>query len=348
MLLPAVDHPERAVEVAHRMRRALVDPFRHGEISFDVDVSIGVALYPSHGLDVETLLQRADVAMYLAKETGSGVEVYAADRDRHSAARLEMLGDFRTALDEGRVAVHYQPKIDLRTGEVSGVEALLRWPHPQRGLLAADEFLPMAEQAGLTRVITPYVLDAAMAQAALWWAAGVEVPVAVNVCARDLYDGHLADVVGACIAKHRLPGRALALEVTESILMTDLPRAGQTLHRLAALGVGVSLDDFGTGYSSLVHLKRLPVCEIKVDRSFVRRMSAHADDAAIVRSIVDLGAALGVRVVAEGVEDLASFERLSDLGCDAAQGWYVSHALPADEVTAWLQAGRVVAAARLD
>jgi len=336
VLLPAIDHPGRALDVAQRMRRALSEPFRRGELTFDVDVSVGIALCPQHGDDVAALLQRADVAMYLAKETGSGVEVYAPDRDRHSAARLEMLGELREALARGEVVVHYQPKIDLRDGAVSGVEALLRWPHPTRGLLSAAEFLPMAEQAGLTRVITPYVLDAATAQAARWWQTGVRVPVAVNVSARDLYDGHLAEVVGECIARHGVPGNALALEVTESVLMSDLARAGETLHRLAALGVGVSLDDFGTGYSSLVHLTQLPVSEIKVDRSFVHRMAAHAGDAAIVRTIVDLGSALGVRVVAEGVEDSDAWDRLAVLGCDAVQGWYVSDALPADEVTAWL------------
>jgi EAL domain-containing protein (putative c-di-GMP-specific phosphodiesterase class I) len=239
----------------------------------------------------------------------------------------------------------------LRTGDVVGVEALLRWRHPERGMVPPDEFIPLAEQTGLMRVVTQFVVDTALAQLAEWWNQGLRVQAAVNVCARDLYDREFADFLRDRLAAHGVPPRALMVEVTEGVLMADPGRAATTLLSLADVGVGVSLDDFGTGYSSLVHLKRLPVSEVKIDRSFVMRMDVHEDDAAIVRSIIDLASALGLRVVAEGVETQEAWDRLAVYGCDAAQGWYLSKAQPPEQITAWLrefghdaQAGRSSAA----
>ena len=268
--------------------------------------------------------------MYVAKERGTGVQVYSTEIDRHSTARLGMLAELRTALEQRELELHYQPKADLRTGDVVGVEALLRWRHPTRGLVLPDEFLPLAEQTGLMRGITKFVLDEALQQLSVWWRQGIRVHCAVNVSARDLYDRGFADLLKSRIEQYDVPPRALMIEVTESSLMADPSRAASTLLSLAGLGVGVSLDDFGTGYSSLVHLKRLPVSEVKIDRSFVMRMDVNEDDAAIVRSIIDLAGALGLRTVAEGVETRDAWDRLAVYGCDAAQGWYLAKAMPAD------------------
>jgi diguanylate cyclase (GGDEF)-like protein len=338
ILLPAVRGIPAAREVAVRVHRALAAPYHHESSTFELEGSLGIAVCPEHATDVATLLQRADVAMYLAKETGSGVEVYSADRDRHSAARLGLFGELRRALDAGQLSVHYQPEMSVATGEIAGVEALLRWEHPDQGLLAPESFLDLAESSGLMRQITRYVVDLALEQAAVWVRAGLATPVAVNVSARDLYDPAFVDDVAAALQARRLPGSMLTVEVTESLLMADPSRAAGTLAGLAELGVRVSLDDFGTGYSSLVHLRRLPVGEIKVDRSFVSRMTTSEDDAVIVRSIVDLGAALGLRVVAEGVDSAAVWGRVVALGCPVVQGYFVSRAMPGPEVTDRLRA----------
>jgi diguanylate cyclase (GGDEF)-like protein len=337
ILVTDVPHVRQSMDVAERVRAALAEPFRHDGMSFEIEASIGVALHPDHGHDFETLLQRADVAMYVAKERSTGIETYSTEIDRHSTIRLGMVAELRNALEHGELELHYQPKADLRTGDVVGVEALLRWCHAERGMVPPDEFIPLAEQTGLMRAITQFVVDTALRQLAEWWGQGLRVQAAVNVSARDLYDRDFADFLRQRLVEHGVPPRALMVEVTEGVLMADPGRAATTLLSLADIGVGVSLDDFGTGYSSLVHLKRLPVSEVKIDRSFVMRMDVHEDDAAIVRSIIDLASALGLRVVAEGVETQEAWDRLAVYGCDAAQGWYLSKALPAEQVTAWLK-----------
>jgi diguanylate cyclase (GGDEF)-like protein len=336
MLVPDLEDPRAALDLAERVRMSLVEPFHHDGISHEIDGSIGIAIYPAHGSDFETLLQRADVAMYVAKSRGTGVQVYSSEIDRHSTVRLGLLAELRAALENNDLELHYQPKADLRTGDVVGVEALLRWRHPERGLIHPDEFLPLAAQTGLMRVITKFVLEEALRQLSIWWRLGIRIHAAVNVSALDLYDRGFAELLQRSIESHDVPPRALMIEVTESVLMADPSRAASTLLSLAGLGVGVSLDDFGTGYSSLVHLKRLPVSEVKIDRSFVMRMDVNEDDAAIVRSIIDLAGALGLRTVAEGVETRESWDRLAVYGCDAAQGWYLAKAMPAPTATDWL------------
>jgi diguanylate cyclase (GGDEF)-like protein len=337
MLVPNLEDPRAALDLAERVKLALVEPFRMDGMSHEIEGSIGIAIYPAHGSDFETLHQRADVAMYVAKERGTGAQMYSTEIDRHSTTRLGMVAELRTALDNHDLELHYQPKADLRTGDVVGVEALLRWRHEERGLVPPDEFLPLAEQTGLMRVITKFVVDEALRQLSAWWRMGLKIHCAVNVSARDLYDRGFADGLKSSIEQYDVPPRALMIEVTESSLMADPSRAASTLLSLAGLGVGVSLDDFGTGYSSLVHLKRLPVSEVKIDRSFVMRMDVNEDDAAIVRSIIDLAGALGLRTVAEGVETRDAWDRLAVYGCDAAQGWYLAKAMPADVATTWLQ-----------
>ena len=337
ILVQGLEDPRVALDLAALVRSALSAPFRCDGMSFEIEASIGIAIHPDHGRDFETLMQRADVAMYVAKERSTGIEVYSPDADRHSTLRLGMLAELRKALDNKQLELHYQPKADLRTGDVVGVEALLRWRHPTRGMVAPDEFIQLAEQTGLMRHITQFVVDEALRQVSVWWNDGLRVQCAVNVCARDLYDRDFAGFLRGRLDHHGVPPRALMVEVTESVLMADPARAASTLLSLADLGVGVSLDDFGTGYSSLVHLKRLPVSEVKIDRSFVMRMDLHEDDAAIVRSIIELASALGLRVVAEGVETREAWDRLAVYGCDAAQGWYLARAESAETVTAWLR-----------
>jgi EAL domain-containing protein (putative c-di-GMP-specific phosphodiesterase class I) len=278
--------------------------------------------------------------MYVAKSECAGIEIYAAEKDQNSPARLGLLGALRRGIDAGQLELYYQPKVDLGNGDVVGVEALVRWWHPERGLVLPDDFIPLAEQSGMMQQLTDVTIETALAQAAQWWSRGLRVPVAVNVSMRDLLDPGLAERLADGLRRRGLPAEALSLEITERILMADPARAALTLSALGRLGVHLSLDDFGTGYSSLVLLKRLPVQEIKVDRSFVARVALAGDDATIVRSIIELGHALGLRVVAEGVEDEATRQRLRELGCDHAQGWHIGGPMPAGEALDWLIAAR--------
>jgi diguanylate cyclase (GGDEF)-like protein len=336
VLLPSVKEPAAAREVAARLRAALAEPIRMDGMSFDIEASVGIALYPDDATGFEVLLQHADVAMYLAKERRTGVERYVADSDRNSPARLALLGDLRRGLDRGELELHFQPKIFLADRGTAGMEALVRWQHPIRGLMGPEEFIPLIEQSYLMRELTARVIDMALAQAALWWQDGMSVQVSLNVAARDLLDSGLADIIGRGLKRHGLPADALLLEIDERVLTSEPAHAVATAEALAALGVSLSLDDFGTGYSSLVRLKRLPVSEVKIDSSFVGRLLHSADDQVIVKSIVDLVSALGIRSVAEGVESAEVARALVAMGCVAAQGWHFSKPLNAVSATAWL------------
>ncbi len=336
ILLDPVRNSEAAVEVAQRVRQALTRPFHVEGMLFELEASIGVAVSPEHGEDVDPIVRRADVAMYLAKEERTGVEVYVADRDRNSASRLALLGGLRNALENGELRVHYQPKVSLSSGDVVGVEALVRWHHPQRGLVMPDEFIPMAEHSGLMAPLTEHVIDESLSQVSKWRMGGLQVPVAVNVSMRDLHGRDLVAVVASALERHDLPASMLVLELTERVLTRDSGEVNATLNSLRRLGVAASLDDFGTGYSSMVLLKKLPIAEIKIDRSFVSRLTADPGDVTIVASIVDLAHGLGMTAVAEGVESEEVWDLLRGLGCDACQGWYVSRPLDAENATAWL------------
>ena len=335
LLLPGTD-AAGAEESARRLLESVCAPIVLEGLQVDVDASIGIAVAPDHGTDLDALLQHADVAMYLAKDNGFGVEVYDATRDRNTTSRLVMLGELRRALSDGELTVHFQPQAELRSGRVTGVEALVRWQHPERGLVPPDDFVPLAESSGLVEQLTRFVVDTAVRQVGLWREQGLDLKVAVNVSVRDLSGTALVDSVVSALARHDVPARCLVLEVTEGSLFAESHRAATTLRRLDELGVALALDDFGTGWSSLGHLRRLPVQELKIDRSFVFRMCSDARDAAIVRSVVDLGVGLGMRVVAEGVEDGATWRMLEEMGCDEAQGWLLSRAEPADVLTPWL------------
>jgi EAL domain-containing protein (putative c-di-GMP-specific phosphodiesterase class I) len=301
-----------------------------------VDASVGIALYPQHGEDVDTLLQHADVAMYEAKRTHSGHEIYSVEHDPYNPVRLAMVGQLRKALDENQVVLHYQPKIDLESGKVVGAEALVRWKHPERGLIPPDEFVPMAERTGLIKPLSRYVLDRALAQCRAWRDSGLELKVSVNLSARNLLDPTLPDDVTKLLTKWGLPAQLLALEITESTIMIDPKRAMEVLGRLNSMGIALSIDDFGTGYSSLVYLKELPVHELKIDRTFVARMAQNRGDAFIVRSTIDLAHNLRLKVVAEGVEDENTMAELTRLGCNIAQGFHVSRPLPPEAFDSWL------------
>ncbi|MFE9373173.1 putative bifunctional diguanylate cyclase/phosphodiesterase [Streptomyces sp. NPDC006711] len=337
VLLPVCESATGAMRTARALVAELSSPLDLDGLTLVLEASAGVALYPDHALDAEGLLRRADIAMYQAKRDRTGVEVYESKRDSNTPDRLGLLGDLRRALDAGDVELHYQPKVRF-DGQVAGLEALVRWVHPERGRVAPDEFIAIAESSGLMPHLTEYVLDTALAQVARWRAQGLFVPVAVNVSPRDVHTPGFAGAVAARLARHGVPAGALQLEITEHVLLEDPQRAADTLAGLTSHGVKMSLDDFGTGYSSLVHLRRLPVSELKIDRSFVARLAVDHEDAEIVRCTVDLAHSLGLLVVAEGVEDDETWERLRGLGCDAVQGWLVAAAMPPAEATAWLLA----------
>ena len=336
VLLPAVRDAAVAREVAARLRAAVAEPIRLEGMSFVIEVSIGIAMYPHDAASGELLMQRADVAMYLAKQRRSGVERYVAELDRNSPSRLALFGDLRRALDRGELELHYQPKVNLADRRVAGMEALVRWQHPDRGVVPPADFIPQVQQSYLMREVTAFVIDSALGQAAQWKQAGMGVQVSLNVSGRDLLDSGLADLVAEGLGRHKLPPDSLLLEIDERVLTSEPAHAVATAEALSEIGVALSLDDFGTGYSSLVRLKRLPVTEVKVDASFVGRLLESPDDLVVVKSIVDLAAALGIRSVAEGVETADIAAALLGMGCVAGQGWHFCKPLNAASATAWL------------
>jgi diguanylate cyclase (GGDEF)-like protein len=338
ILLRAVETPAAGVAVAAAVRRAIAAHFDVAGVRLELGASVGIASFPEHGQDVDVLMQRADVAMYQAKEGRTGVERYVPELDGNSVQRLALAGDLRTALEREEFVLHYQPKVDLRTNAVSGAEVLLRWAHPVHGWLPPDEFIPLAEHTGLIVPLTNYVLDHALRQMGAWRAQGLDIGVAVNLSARTLIERELPDHIEAMCHRWAVPTNRLVLEITESMVVADPARALPILARLHELGVEIAVDDFGTGFSSMDYLKRLPVKEVKIDRSFVTTMATDARDAAIVRCTIDLARSLGLRVVAEGVESPDVRARLTTMGCDQAQGYSFSRALPQADFAAWLTA----------
>jgi diguanylate cyclase (GGDEF)-like protein len=338
LLLPDLPDDAVAISVAQRLLEELQHPISVEGLALDVSGSIGIAIYPSQSRNAESLMRRADVAMYAAKEAGGGFEIYQLEMDQHSPSQLALVSRVRPALENGEMVVYYQPKVRLADGRVAGAEALVRWQHPELGMIAPDEFVPLVEKTVLLRPLTQYVLNSVLEQWSVWAARGMRLRLAVNISPRSLLDTQLPDIIEELLTRWDVPAEYLSLELTESFLMADTGRSSGVLDRLAALGVGLSIDDFGTGYSSLSHLKRLKIDEIKVDRSFVRHMHTDANDYMIVRATVELGQNLGLSVVAEGVEDRETFDRLADFGCDEAQGYYISEPLPVEAFDRWLSA----------
>jgi len=338
LLLPGADR-DGAVRAAQTVQAALVAPVTVEDQTVHVGVSIGIAVTPAHGREAVVLLRHADVAMYVAKRAGSGYAVYDPRHDSYSAGRLMREAELRQALATNELVLHYQPTVDLRTGRATGVEALIRWAHPTHGLLAPDQFIPLAEQTGLIVPLTRWVLEHALAQQATWARAGRPLAVAVNLSVRTLHDEHLPETLAWLLRRSAIAPEQVTLEITESVLMADPTQARAVLTRLSALGVRVAIDDFGTGYSSLAYLKQLPVDAVKIDKSFVHSMGTTdaTKDTAIVRSIIELGHNLGLVVVAEGIEDAGAWAQVRALGGDVAQGYYMSRPLPAPSLDRWLE-----------
>ena len=333
----------RDVDCARRcgaeIAAALGEPVLLDGLPLDVGASVGVAVYPEHGVDFATLMQHADVAMYDAKARGDSLTVYAPESDHNSPERLSLLADLRRALDApdgAGITLYYQPQIEITSGAVVGLEALLRWRHPQRGLVDPEELIRVAEHSGVMRLLTLRVVDDVIDQLAAWGPAADGLRVAVNVSVRDLHTPEIADRIAARLCASGVDASRLELEITEGALMADPRRVLATLARLERLGIAIALDDFGTGYSSMLHLRRLPLAEVKIDRSFVLGVATDPDDAAIVRSMIDLARALGLRVVAEGVEDERTWRMLVEAGCDVAQGWFFARPMPAEQLIGWL------------
>jgi diguanylate cyclase (GGDEF)-like protein/PAS domain S-box-containing protein len=329
-----------ARQVSDRIVRSLERPFMVQRLPIELSASVGIAVAPEHGTEAETLLRHADSAVQAAKRLGGGSTVlYSSDCEPHDPSQLALLSEFRRALEANELALHYQPKVDLKTRSVVGAEALLRWTHPKRGNISPADFIPLAERTGpgLVRPLTRWVLDRAAGEARAWERNGRRLPVAVNVSARSLHDGRILDDVDEALLTHDLRPQALVIEVTESGVMRDPKRASEILGSLTSRGVKVSIDDFGKGYSSLDLLRRLPVAELKIDKDFVKGMNGEGgEDTAIVRSTADLAHNLGLNVVAEGVEDQWTLDLLGSFGCDEAQGYHIARPMPAAEFVGWL------------
>jgi diguanylate cyclase (GGDEF)-like protein len=334
VLLPTED-ADGAVLVARKIVEVLSEPLTIEGHLVDVGASTGIAVYPEHGNDAATVMRCADVAMYAAKRAGTGYEVYDARLDENTPARLSLLGELRQAVEHDELALFYQPKIGLRGKGTNAAEALVRWNHPVRGLLLPESFVPFAEQTGYIRTVTRWVLGTVFRQCAAWRARGLELRVSVNISARDLHNPDFPRSLAELASVHQMTPEAVSLEVTESAVMEDPAHALEVLNRLHAMGVRLSIDDFGTGYSSLAYLKRLPVDELKIDKSFVQGLVSDPDDAAIVRATIDLAHHMGLAVTAEGVEDPRALEMLRRLGCDLAQGHHIGAPMLASELERW-------------
>lgn len=336
LVMPRMDDREEARIMAKRIQRSLDTPFALDGLTLDVKASIGATIYPVHGSDADTLLKLADVAMYSAKEQRVPFVMYSQRDNRHSAQKLTLMGELRQAINNDELELRYQPCVNLQTNDINRVEALLRWHHPVHGLLGPDEFIPMAERTGLIRELSLHVLNQALSQAAIWRAEGRGLSVAINLSARTLLDVELPNLIAGALARHDLPPEALIIEITETTLMEDKDRALEILRRISVTGVRLTIDDFGTGYSSMAYLKKLPVSEIKIDRSFVLDMHENDNDRVIVNATIQLAHNLGLRVVAEGVETELALELVRDMGCDFAQGFLFTQALAAQPFVEWL------------
>jgi diguanylate cyclase len=311
-------------------------------VSVDVEASLGIAIAPIHADTAAALMRCADVALYSAKDAKTGAVTYRPTMHTEDTSRLLMLGDLRRALDTNdQLQLYYQPKVGLGSGELDGVEALVRWQHPTRGMINPGDFIPMAETTGLITRLTLHVLRLAVAQARTWLDDGLDVPIAVNLSPRCLLDPHLVGYVVALLDEYKLPSALLRLEVTESAVMANPALATATLTELHDLGIRLSIDDYGTGYSSMAYLKSLPVDELKVDRTFVMDMDRDQDDAILVRGAIELGHNLGMTVVAEGVEGSRHVDALRALGCDVAQGYHYAKPMPAADLKQWMTAQQV-------
>ncbi|HET8806402.1 MAG TPA: EAL domain-containing protein [Gaiellales bacterium] len=329
-----------AEQLAMRVGESLRRPFLVSGMTLEIDASMGIALAPLHAADYDGLLQRADSAMYAAKRNHTGIAMHTREQEADNSQKLALASDLRRAIEGGQLSLYYQPKATLRSGDISGVEALVRWKHPDRGMISPDQFIPLAERSGLINLLSMWVLKTALRQVADWKRMGLVMPVSVNLSARDLIDVRLPDEIEAALHQANVASELLEVEITESVLTADPARARAIVTRIGELGPTTTIDDFGAGYSSLAYLKNLPVHALKIDRSFVLGMTDNEHDATIVHAVVDLAHNLGLRVVAEGVEDMAVWERLRLAGCDEVQGFVLAKPMPSAQATDWLSRQR--------
>ncbi|MGA3158060.1 MAG: EAL domain-containing protein [Steroidobacteraceae bacterium] len=335
-LLVTAEPAAKVAQIAAAIITALEEPIVYEEQPLDVGVSIGIATYPEHGSAADTLVRNADIAMYVAKRSRSGYALYDPQYDSTQQRHLSLLGELRRAVEQNELRLVYQPKVTLASATTSAAEALIRWQHPHRGVIPPADFIPFAEHTGYIKVLTRWVLAEAIRQCAIWYRSGLDIHVSVNLSARDLMNRDLPELIGSLLASEALPAHRIGLEITESGFMEDPAHAQRVLGQLAAMGLQLSIDDYGTGYSSLSYLMTLPVNELKIDRAFVSRVYEDAHLSTIVRSTIELGHSLGLKVVAEGVEDPRGLALLRELQCDSAQGYYMSPPLPAEDFQAWL------------
>ena len=340
VLLPNIDPPV-AVRTAAMIIKRLEESIVLDKLTLDISASIGISLYPIHGEYADTLIRRAELAMYAAKRTESGWAIYSHKQDKSSPERLTLISELRHAIDQNQLFLLYQPKIELKTGTVIGAEALVRWHHPNLGIILPDQFIALAEHTGFIKQITLWVLKEAIRQSLSWQEKGFKLDIAVNLSAKSFQDHQFQDQIRSLLYVWKLTPGILRFEITESTIMADPERAIGVMMRLNKLGINFSIDDFGTGYSSLNYLKRLPVDEIKIDKSFVINMTTDEDDAVIVRSVIELGHNLGVKITAEGVENQEALDKLAALGCDAAQGYFISYPISQEEITDWMLKKRI-------
>jgi diguanylate cyclase (GGDEF)-like protein len=340
ILLPSINRRDDIYIVIKKIQKAFKSPFRMEGLTLDVQASIGGVLYPEHGKDIDTIMQRADVAMYVAKQDNRGFSIYTTKMDKHSPRRLTLMGELRQAFDRNELELYYQPKICINKDRISGAEALVRWNHAVHGFMTPDEFIPLAERSGLIKQLSWWVLQNALAQAVLWHEKGIAIGVAVNISPSILLDPELPESIIGLLASHKLPRGTLTLEITETSVLKDPDLALEILIRLSDMGITISIDDFGTGYSSLSYLKKMPASEVKIDKSFVVDMLKNDNDAVIVRATIDLAHNLGMKVVAEGVENKETAARLKELKCDILQGYYYSRPLASEDFSKWFSSCR--------
>ncbi|MFZ6847924.1 EAL domain-containing protein [Undibacterium sp. RuRC25W] len=339
ILLPSSNAVD-ALRVANKILESLEKPISIEDQAVDISAGIGIAGFPEHAIDTETLLGHTEVAMYVAKQAKNGPVIYTQGIDKSSQQSLSLLTDMRIALEQNHFQLYAQPKLSLSTNEVIAVETLVRWVHPEKGMVFPDQFIPFAEQTGFIRQLTRWVMNAAAECCHAWSMAGIDLKMSVNISTRDLMDQDLPQKFAEILQLHGVQPQSFCLEITESAIMDDPQRAHQTLDKLHAMGMELSIDDFGTGYSSLAYLKRLPVDELKIDKSFVLKMEQDIDDTKIVKSTIDLGHNMGLRVVAEGIENAEVMALLKELGCDQAQGYFISRPMPVTNMPAWLKQWR--------
>ena len=335
IILKKFDTKEDTNKVVQKIKEALHVSLKLEGVRLDIDASLGIIFYPEHGKDAQTLLQRADVAMYQAKQKHRDFIVYTTALDRCNTRRLTLMGELREAIINNELVAYYQPKIDIKTGMIREVETLVRWKHKVHGLIPPDDFIPMAEQTGLIKQLTLWILHESLMQCEKWNNEGFELRIAVNLSTSDLLDVEFPETITRALDAHNVSPEKLLLEITESSVMLDANRALEVLTSLSALGVRLSVDDFGTGYSSLSYLSKLPVSELKIDKSFVMNMGSNSNDALIVQATIDLGHNLGLEVVAEDVETASIISLLQPLGCDTLQGYYFTKPLGAQEFNTW-------------